>query len=123
MEIASILTLLLLLQVKHLFADYYLQTGWMLSARDVYVHPGRAAHCGVHAVGTLICFLIMGVGFWIGLLLLIVEFVLHYHIDFGKGRWGEMKGHGPEEASYWRAFGFDQALHHATYVIMVWLLV
>ena len=45
----SILILLSLLQVKHMFADYFLQTRKMLEGRGAYLHLGRAQHALVHA--------------------------------------------------------------------------
>jgi len=119
----SALVLLTLLLVKHMFADFFLQTPSMLQNRADYVHQGRAVHCGVHVVGTAVCFVIMAVPLALLLLLLIAEFILHYHIDFSKGWVSDRAGHGPGDASFWRAFGADQTLHNLTYVGMVWMLV
>ena len=119
MGISEALILLALLTLKHMFADYFLQTASMLANRGQYVHPGRIMHCAVHAGCSAICFLIMGLPLGLSLAVLLAEFVAHFHIDWGKGRWSEMQGHTPSDAGYWRAFGADQALHHLTYVLMV----
>ncbi len=116
---STVLVLLLLLQVKHMFADFFLQTPIMLMNRAQFVHPGRALHCLVHALGSLICFLVLGIPFFVTLLIVLAEWVAHYLIDFGKGVWSERAGHSPADASYWRAFGADQMLHQITYVAMV----
>jgi hypothetical protein len=57
---------LALLQIKHMFADFYLQTPNMLRDRGVYVHSGRAQHCAIHSVGSVIAMAVMGVvvGTW-----------------------------------------------------------
>lgn len=116
------LVLLFLLQAKHLFADFYLQTPWMLNDRAVYAHLGRAAHAGIHALGTVPALLIVGVPLGITLIIALLEWVLHFHIDWGKGVWTDKKDHGPQNASYWRAFGFDQALHQWTYLVIAWVV-
>ena len=59
-ETATLLVMLALFQVKHLFADFYLQTPKMLSARSVYLHVGRAQHAGVHVLGSLLVLLPFG---------------------------------------------------------------
>lgn len=118
-----LLSALGLLQVKHMFADFYLQTPIMLKDRGVYVHPGRALHCTIHAAGTLICFLLLGIPLMALFVLVVAEWVVHYHIDWGKGRWSDLKAHTPAHAGYWRAFGADQMLHQLTYLAMLWALV
>lgn len=117
-----VLVLLALLGVKHMFADYFLQTRKMLSARGRYLHGGRALHCGVHVVGSAVVLVPAGVPLgWLALVLA-AELLVHYHIDYAKGVWSHRVGHGPNDASYWRAFGVDQTLHWLTYVAMVGVL-
>ncbi len=115
----SILLLLSLLQIKHMFADYFLQTPKMLEGRGTYLHMGRAQHALVHAIGSVICFVILGTPFWFILLVVAAEWVIHFHIDWGKAAYTSAKGHGPTDAGFWRAAGFDQFLHHMTYVAMI----
>lgn len=118
--LGTVLILICLLQVKHMFADYFLQTPKMLCGRSAYFHMGRAQHAGIHALGSAIALLIVGSHVWVLFALIAVEWVLHFHIDWGKARYSAVKGHGPNEAGYWRANGFDQALHQLTYVGMAW---
>ncbi|WP_299153373.1 DUF3307 domain-containing protein [uncultured Tateyamaria sp.] len=114
------LALLFLLQTKHLFADFYLQTPRMLRDRSRYVHVGRVQHAGLHAVGSLIAMVLLGVPVALALVVALIEWAVHFHIDWAKGRWSDHTGHGPAQAGYWRAFGVDQALHQWTYLVMVW---
>ena len=104
-----------------MFADYFLQTKIMLDGRDQYVHFGRFLHAGVHAVGSIIVFVIVGAPFAFILPLVIAELIVHYHIDWWKGRHTSDQQLTPADAAYWRASGVDQALHQLTYVAMVWL--
>jgi len=119
--VSSVLILICLLQIKHMFADYFLQTPRMLSGRGEYWHLGRAQHAGVHAIGSAIVLMIVGTPIWLILVLVVAEWVVHFNIDWGKARYSETKGYGPTQAGYWRANGFDQALHHLTYVLMAWV--
>lgn len=118
--IATILLLFCLLQIKHMFADYFMQTPRMLSGRGEYLHLGRALHAAVHMIGSLIAFLLIGapLGFTLGIAAL--EWVVHFNIDWGKARHCDGKGLGPDKAAFWRAAGLDQALHQFTYIAMVW---
>ena len=111
------------MQIKHMFADYYLQTPKMLSGRGEYFHVGRAQHAGIHSIGSAIAFLIIGAPVTFILILVLVEWVVHFNIDWGKAKYSDAKGYGPTQAGFWRANGFDQALHQLTYVAMAWIWV
>lgn len=118
--VGSVLVLICLLQIKHMFADYFLQTQRMLSGRGTYLHLGRAQHAGVHALGTILVFVGFGAAPGFIAVVALVEWVVHFHIDWGKARYSEVRQHDPTQAGFWRANGFDQALHHLTYLAMVW---
>ncbi|UWQ46242.1 DUF3307 domain-containing protein [Leisingera aquaemixtae] len=118
--VGSVLLLLCALQVKHLFADFFLQTPKMLSGRCAYVHAGRAQHAGVHVIGSAIAFLLFGAPLTFILVLGLLEWVVHFHIDFGKARFSERKKLNPQQAMFWQAMGSDQALHQLTYIAMAW---
>ena len=118
--ISTLLVLLALLQIKHMFADFYLQTPKMLSGRGQYMHIGRAQHAGVHAAGSLIALVLVGTPFWVLLVLVVAEWFVHFHIDYWKATYSAKKELAPDQAAFWRAFGFDQCLHQLTYVAMAW---
>ncbi|MFY0308736.1 DUF3307 domain-containing protein [Leisingera sp. D0M16] len=118
--VGSVLLLLCALQVKHLFADFFLQTPKMLSGRCAYVHMGRAQHAGVHVIGSAIVFLLFGAPVVFILVLGVLEWVVHFHIDFGKARFSERRKLNPQQAMFWQAMGSDQALHQLTYIAMAW---
>lgn len=119
-EIHTVLILLMLLQVKHMFADFFLQTPKMLSGRSQYLHMGRIQHAFVHAVGSSVALVVLGASSGFILLICVLEGLVHFHIDWLKGKHAEAKGHGPAEGAYWRAFGVDQLAHQLTYVAMIW---
>ncbi len=118
--VALVLLLFCLLQIKHMFADFFLQTRRMLSGRCTYLHMGRAQHAGVHAILSIPVFLVIGTGFGFVLALVAAEWVVHFHLDWAKARYSETQALTPNQARYWQAFGIDQALHHLSYVVMVW---
>jgi hypothetical protein len=107
----TVVGLFLAFAVKHVLADYLLQTATMVhgkEARTRWLRP-LAAHAAIHAAGTLLLALAVGPAFW---WLAPVDFVLHGAIDRAKALIG---GHGrwqPAEARFWWLHGADQALHH-----------
>lgn len=114
-----VLVLLFLFQIKHMFADYFLQTERMLAGRDQYFHLGRVQHATVHALGSAICFaLVLTTPLFI-LSVVVLEAIVHFHIDWGKARYSNAAGYTPSDAGFWRAAGVDQALHQLTYVAML----
>ncbi|MCF6232892.1 MAG: DUF3307 domain-containing protein [Rhodobacteraceae bacterium] len=117
---ATILLLFSLLLIKHMFADYFLQTARMIAGRGTYLHMGRAQHAAIHALLSVPCFLVIGVGLPFVLILVAIEWVVHFHIDWAKARYSDARALHPGQAHFWKAFGVDQTLHGLTYVAMVW---
>jgi uncharacterized protein DUF3307 len=118
--VITILLLFCLLQIKHMFADFFLQTRRMLSGRSTYLHVGRAQHAGVHALLSIPAFLVIGTGYGFVLAVIVAEWVVHFHLDWAKARYSEVRALNPSQARFWGAFGVDQALHQLTYIVMVW---
>ncbi|MCU9836830.1 DUF3307 domain-containing protein [Ruegeria sp. WL0004] len=118
--IGTVLVLLCLLQVKHMFADFFLQTPKMLAGRCSYWHMGRAQHASVHALGSIIVFVLLGAPLGFIGFIVVLEWLAHFHIDFGKGFYSDRKALQPNQARYWHAMGFDQFLHQLTYIAMAW---
>ncbi len=116
----TVLVLFFLLQIKHMFADYFLQTPKMLTGRGTYWHMGRAQHATVHAAGTAIALALVGTNPLAILILIAAEWVVHFNIDWWKASYSAKKALAPDQALFWRAAGFDQALHQITYIALVW---
>jgi hypothetical protein len=113
-----VLWLVLLLQVKHVVADYMLQNAYMLANRKIYGHPGGLLHVAVHFAGSLVVLLLVGTGPGLLLALLAAEAVVHYHVDWAKDNVVARLGLTTTDAAYWYAAGIDQGLHQATYLAM-----
>lgn len=122
---SSVLTLFLLagLQIKHVLADFYLQTSWMVQTKGIYGHLGGLAHTGVHVLLSGSVLVWAGLAWWLLLAVLIVEFVVHYHTDWTKDRLVRREGVGPSDSKFWNLTGIDQFVHQLTYLAMVGVVV
>ena len=117
-DMAVLLLLLLALQLKHLAADYLLQTDYVLANRRHYGHPGGLLHVALHGIGSILVFLIFPTP-WVALLLIVAaELIAHYHIDWAKDGLMHRFGWSAKDRGFWVAAGTDQALHQATYLGM-----
>ncbi|WP_243403566.1 DUF3307 domain-containing protein [Shimia abyssi] len=107
-------------QIKHLVADFFLQNAKMIMGRERYWHMGRAQHAGIHVIFSILVLFVFGTSasliFWIAL----IEFIVHFHIDWAKARISVDMNLSPDQPMYWYAMGTDQALHQLTYVVMAW---
>ena len=121
-SLATILGVLIWLQVKHFVCDYPLQTHYQLVNKGTYGHPGGILHAGVHVVGTALLFLVVTPPLWLGIVILVGEFVAHYHLDWGKSRLMRMTGWKMDRSPFWWSIGADQLGHHLTYIAIAALL-
>jgi len=129
-----LLTLGLLLSLKHFVADGPLQTPYMYLNKGQFMHPGGLIHAGVHALGTLLALAVTGICFS-GVLpaliagLVVMDFAIHYGVDLTKVRltkkygWSAMGTDAQGKPSlniynnmFFVALVADQCLHFATYV-------
>ena len=107
--------------IKHLLADFVLQTSWMAKGKERvkgWAAP-LAAHIAVHASGTLVIALLMAPSLaWLAL----VDLIVHGAIDRSKTLVQQRQQFTSDQAAYWWLFGIDQTLHHLTHLIFaVWI--
>jgi len=119
----ALLAVLTLLQVKHFICDYQLQTLYQLQNKGKYGHPGGIIHSGLHVIGTAAIFLVVTPTLWLGAAILAAEFLIHYHVDWAKDNWIRNRGYTATDREFWWAIGFDQLLHHFTYIAIAGILV
>jgi hypothetical protein len=104
---------MLVLTVKHIVADFFLQTNWMAIGKDQ--KSGWAlpllAHCLVHLAVSMTLILIIAPKFWF---VAIVDFLIHITVDRAKGYTTSTFGVTIEHPWFWSLIGIDQALHHLT---------
>lgn len=117
-ELLLVLWVLALFQIKHFIADYVMQPMWIIRAKGHFSQPGGYCHAGIHAVGSIPALLLAGLAFLPMLAFMAAEFVVHFLIDHFKARNALKSGKGPDTAAFWAMHGFDQMLHHFTYLVM-----
>lgn len=125
METISLKLILLLvasLQVKHFICDGPLQTRAMVESKGHYGRALGLLHGFIHAVGTLL--VLAGFGFSVSaaLLLGLLDFVIHYHVDFIKENVVRKAGWTPTQAPFWWALSADQTAHQLTYLLITYLV-
>jgi hypothetical protein len=115
-----IFKLLIAFQLKHLLADYFFQTEYMLDKQKArgWFLP-LFAHVSVHGIFTLIFCLAFGRPelCWLALF----DGSVHFIVDRLKAVYS--RNMTTANPLYWRALGVDQALHHCTHYFIVWLMV
>ena len=122
MTIITVLVVLVALQIKHFVVDFLLQTRYQWSNKGNYGHPGGVLHAGLHAVGTYLCVaLVTRPDIALGLAL--IDWTVHYHIDWAKMRLNSRLNLTPTDSRFWVLLGLDQLLHQLTYVGILFLLV
>jgi Protein of unknown function (DUF3307) len=108
------------LLLKHYVADFVVQTPFQFKNKGRYGHPGGLLHAAIHAVLTIPLVLIVQPTMpQVAALLVALEFLVHYHIDWGKEQVNRLAALSPASARYWQLFGFDQLLHGMTYVVLL----
>jgi hypothetical protein len=114
------ITMLILLQVKHYLADYVLQPSWILAGKGNLRKRGGYIHAGIHVLGSLPAYLFAGLSALPIVVLVAVEFVIHYLIDFTKAGLSGRSDAGPSTQSFWALHGADQLAHQLTYAGLIY---
>jgi hypothetical protein len=115
------LLLLLLLQIKHWYADFVIQTYMQTVKKGVWLNPVGISHSCDHVWCTLTALLLFSVvifpldGLTV-LLVALVEGIIHYMIDYIKVKYGCKDNTKP---LFWNQFGLDQLAHQITYLAMI----
>jgi len=119
----EILALLLLLQIKHWYADFKIQTYMQTVKKGVWLHPTGISHSLDHVWTTLVALLVFSFFHYLSapaiLIIAVIEGILHYTIDFVKVKYGCKDNTKP---LFWNQFGLDQLAHQLTYIAIVWYL-
>jgi hypothetical protein len=114
-----ILLVLFLLFVKHWYIDFVDQTQVEVENKGKYGKWLGVRHSLKHGIGTAIVFVILDIEVEFAVLLGIVDFVVHYHVDWIKMRFGNRDITTP---AFWNQLGLDQLAHYTTYLALVWVV-
>lgn len=119
----EILILSFLLQVKHWYADFKIQTYMQTVKKGVWLDPVGISHSIDHIWCSIVALLVFNFFHPLAalsiILIAIVEGVIHYIIDFVKVRYGSKDMTKP---AFWTQFGLDQLAHQITYLAMILFL-
>lgn len=127
--------LLVLLLVKHLICDFFLQGPYQYLNKGRYGHPGGILHAFIAMWGTFLVFIIWlicteldgrasingmptrDLAYWA--ILIGIEGIVHYHTDWAKVQiCRKMEWHANNSEYFWWLLGVDQFIHHLTYVLL-----
>ena len=119
----EILALLLLLQIKHWYADFKIQTYMQTVKKGVWLDPIGISHTVDHIWTTMVCLMVFSLFHPVaaGTIVLVaaLEGVYHYMIDYTKVKYGCKDNTKP---LFWNQFGLDQLAHQTSYLVMVWYI-
>ena len=110
--------ILILLFFKHFIFDFVLQTKSMILYKGIYGHWYGIKHSLYHGLATILILILFNVQS--AIMLGILEFIAHYHIDWIKVKFGSKN---ISTDRFWIEFGLDQFAHSITYLIIVMYIV
>jgi hypothetical protein len=116
----SVFEVLALLYVKHWYIDFVNQSTEEVAGKGIYGNWQGIKHSLKHGIATIIVMLIAGVNWPSAIILGIVDFITHYHIDWTKMNYGNRDISTP---AFWNHLGLDQMAHNFVYLFIVWTLV
>ena len=112
-------TLLTLFVIKHFIADFLLQFNYMIEEKGRYLATGGVQHSAIHGILTYFILLYFTNPHTASMLALL-DFVIHYHIDWAKMNLSQ--GLTTDNHKFWIWLGFDQMLHYLTYILIIGIL-
>lgn len=119
MLIYEVILLMLMLQVKHLVVDWCWQPAYEWKNKGTYGHLGGIRHALKNAIGTGLCFWIF-VPLPLALIVMVLDGVIHYHVDYCKMNINARKGWGPTTHNeFWWLTGADQFAHQVCYIFLI----
>ena len=118
-----IFILLALLFVKHWYIDFVNQTNEEVQWKGTYLDWRGVKHSVKHGLATIaILFAVTSLNSVDVISFGILDFVLHYHIDWAKININRKKNYTIEMPQFWAWLGADQLAHSLTYLFIVWAI-
>ncbi len=118
----TVIILLALLSIKHFVFDFLYQPPYQWQNKGTYGHLGGIVHSGQHVVATFIILLFFAPALagWLA----VMEFLIHYHMDWFKMWYNAKKGWGATTHNqFWILTGFDQLIHSLTYILIAGIVI
>lgn len=117
----SIYLLLVLLFIKHWYIDFVNQSNEEVAGKGIYGNAHGLMHSIKHGVATTLIFLAYFQSFEFSVIIGLIDFVLHYHIDWAKMNINRRYGYTIEMPQFWAWLGLDQLAHQLCYVLLIWM--
>lgn len=115
--ITAMIFLLVLLQIKHWYIDFVNQDMEEVNHNGIYLDWRGVKHSFKQGIGTMWCVWVIVGGVFgdivFAALLGMLDFIIHYHIDWMKMNWGNRDIQSP---AFWNHLGLDQMAHQLTYI-------
>lgn len=117
----AILQLLILLQIKHWYIDFVNQNDKEVASKGIYGDYPGLWHSGKHGILTTLCVVfVTGYVYLIYAIIMgIIDFALHYHIDWVKMNYGNRDIKTPD---FWNHLGLDQMAHQLVYLFIAFMI-
>jgi len=119
----EILILSFLLQVKHWYADFKIQTYMQTVKKGVWLDPVGISHSIDHVWCSIVALMVFNffhpVAALTMILIAVAEGISHYIIDYVKVRYGIKDLTKP---AFWTQFGLDQLAHQITYLVIIYII-
>lgn len=113
--------LLFLIFTKHFIIDFIWQPAYEYLNKGKYGHFGGIQHSFKQAFATFLI-LTSFTDSTTAIILSIVEFMLHYHIDWAKVNLSGRYNLDAKTTKFWWLLGLDQYLHYLSYLWIVWYI-
>ncbi len=121
-ELTMVLAFVACLQIKHFICDGPLQTLAMVKAKGFYGREQGVLHALIHGAGSTLVVLLFATPLALASLLVALDILLHYHIDYGKEQLVRQQRWTVNDNYFWWALTADQVLHHLTYLLLALLM-
>jgi hypothetical protein len=119
----SIFILLGLLFFKHWYIDFVNQSMEEVNGKGIYGNAAGLMHSIKHGLATSIIMYAFITDFSVSVILGLIDFVIHYHIDWAKININKRWNYTVENPKFWAWLGADQLAHSITYLFLVWIIV
>jgi Protein of unknown function (DUF3307) len=117
-----IFLVLFLLQIKHWYIDFVNQSAEEIKRKGTYLDCRGIQHSIKHGTATAVIFCLF-ISIAGAVLLGLIDFLLHYHIDWAKINITKKYNYTSDNPKFWMWLGLDQLAHQITYLGLVSLLV
>ena len=119
----SIFILIGALFIKHWYIDFVNQSLEEVNGKGIYGNAHGLMHSIKHGVATFLIFCWFTHEFSFSVIIALIDFALHYHIDWAKININKRWNYTVEDPKFWAWLGADQLAHSLTYLMLVWLTV